>query len=931
MARYDFRATERKWQARWQERQTYKTPIDDRTKPKFYVLDMFPYPSGAGLHVGHPLGYIASDIMARYKRLTGHNVIHPMGFDAFGLPAENYAIQTGTHPAITTEVNIKRFKEQLNMLGMSYDPELEFRTCDPSYYKWTQWIFLQLFNSWYDKTADKAQPIETLEAHFAQHGSSGVAAACANHEPFTAADWNGWDKAARQAMLLNYRLAYQSYTMVNWCPALGTVLANEEMKDGVSERGGHPIERKPMRQWSLRITAYAERLLRDLDTLDWNPAVVEMQRNWIGKSTGATVYFPLQTGSEPLEVFTTRPDTLFGVTFMVIAPEHSRVDEFTTPDQAAAVGAYVQQTASRSERERQADVKRVSGVFTGSYALHPITQQPIPIWIGEYVLAGYGTGAIMAVPAHDSRDYAFARHFNLPITQVVAGGDISKEAHEAKEGTLIDSEFLNGLQVPEAIARCIQELEARKQGRGKTQYKLRDAIFSRQRYWGEPFPIVYEGDTAYALPETELPVTLPNVESYKPTGTGASPLAAVTDWVNLPDGRTRETDTMPGWAGSSWYFLRYISPKNDGQFVDGQDENYWMPVDLYIGGTEHAVGHLLYARFWTQFLYDRGFVQHREPFKRLVNQGMILGRSSLAYRRKDGNVFVSKGLVQNPDEFIPVHVNVAWVKDEALDLEAFRAGNPDARTAQFELEDDKDGNPVFRCGDLVEKMSKSFQNVVVPDVLCEQYGADTFRMYEMFLGPLEMSKPWNTNGITGVFNFVNKAYALFYNDANQWRVVADEPTRDELKALHRTIKRVTDDIERLSFNTCISHFMILVNDLTKYQCHKASILKPFVVLLAPFAPHLAEELWEALGETGSVCDATYPTHDPAYLEDDSIEYPVSINGKTRFKLVLPADLAVQQIEAEVLASADAAKYIDGKEVSKVVVVPKKIINLVIKG
>ena len=935
---YSPQAFEAGWQQRWQAERTFAAErVSD--KPKYYVLDMFPYPSGAGLHVGHPLGYIASDILAKYKRLKGFNVLHPMGFDAFGLPAEQYAIQTGQHPAVTTEQNTSTFRRQLDAIGLTYDPDAWTQTSDPEFYRWTQWMFLQLFDSWYNTTSDRAEPLDALLALLEQHGTDPrqvPAAVDADYAQqltrahLSAQQWRALPHAQQQHLLLNYRLAYLRVDMVNWCPALGTVLSNDEVKDGLSERGGHPVERRPMRQWSLRLTAYADRLLRGLDTLDWPASVVDMQRNWIGRSAGASIRFQGQAPSGPfeVEVFTTRPDTVFGCTFVVIAPEHELVARIVPAARQADVMAYVEHAKNRSERDRQADVKHLSGVDTGARVRHPFTGAELPVWVADYVLAGYGTGAIMAVPGHDERDWRFAQHFDLPIAEVVQGGDVAREAYAAKEGQLVNSDFLNGLSVPQAIARAIAELEARGLGQGRTTFRLRDAIFARQRYWGEPIPIAYRADASGELPEPlderALPLTLPQVERYTPTGTGDSPLAAVSDWVNLPDGRRRETNTMPGWAGSSWYFLRYLSPRDADHFASPGLAERWMPVDFYIGGAEHAVGHLLYARFWNLFLYDRGWSPVPEPFLRLVNQGMIQGRSNFVYKRKDADVFTSKGLIQNLDDYIALHVDVNIVKDDVLDLEAYRAWRPEFAQATFELEGGR-----YVCGWEVEKMSKSRYNVVSPDTLCQQYGADTFRLYEMFLGPLEQSKPWNTNGITGVFSFLKKLWRLFYDEQGVSLVTDTAPSPEALKALHQTIKKADEDSERLSFNTSVPQFMICVNRLGELGCHSRAVLEPLLIVLAPFAPHLAEQLWQDLGHTSSIFTQAYPQWDAAHLVETAFEYPVSVNGKLRAKALLALDLPPAEIERAVLALDELQKYLEGKPPKKVVVVPGKIVNVVV--
>ena len=916
---YDFRAIEQKWQRRWAERKTYKVEVD-KYRPKYYVLDMFPYPSGAGLHVGHPLGYIASDIYSRYKRLKGFNFLHPMGYDAFGLPAEQYAIQTGQHPAVTTEKNINRYREQLDKIGFSFDWSREVRTCDPKYYKWTQWAFLKMFDSYYNNACQKARPIAELVAAFEQNGTQGVDAACTHELSFTAEEWKAMSEAEKEATLQNYRLAFRADTLVNWCPGLGTVLANDEVKDGLSVRGGFPVEQKQMKQWQLRVTAYAQRMLDGLDQLEWSDSLKEIQRNWIGRSEGAQLFFGLKGTDEKLEVFTTRPDTIFGVTFMVLAPEHELVEQLTTPEYKEAVEAYLAETKKRSERERMADTKRVSGQFTGAYAINPFNGKEIPIYISDYVLAGYGTGAIMAVPAHDSRDYAFARHFGLPLIPVVEGGDLEKESYDAKEGRLINSEFLNGLDVKEAIVTMFAEIEKRGFGKKKINYRLRDAIFSRQRYWGEPFPIYYKDNIAYPLPEDKLPLELPPIENFGPTADGEPPLAHAVNW-QTEEGYPLELSTMPGFAGSSAYYLRYMDPHNDDALVSREADEYWRNVDLYVGGIEHATGHLMYSRFWNMFLYDLGYVCESEPFKKLVNQGMIQGRSNFVYRVVGTNKFVSLGL-KNQYETQEIHVDVNIVRNDLLDLDAFRAWRPEFADAEFILEDGK-----YVCGWAIEKMSKSMFNVVNPDNIVEDYGADTLRMYEMFLGPLEQSKPWDTNGIDGVHKFLRRFWRLFYNREGAFVVSDEAPTAAELKSLHKTIKKVGEDIENFSFNTSVSAFMICVNELG--GCNKRAILEPLVVLIAPFAPHIAEELWESLGHTTSVCDASFPEYDEKYLVEESIEYPISFNGKMRYKKVLPAGLTPKQVEEAVVSDPAAAKYLDGKTPKKVIVVPGKIVNVVI--
>lgn len=918
---YNFRSIEKKWQDYWRENKTYKTEID-LGKPKYYVLDMFPYPSGAGLHVGHPLGYIASDIYSRYKKQKGFNVLHPMGYDAYGLPAEQYAIQTGQHPAITTEKNIARYREQLDKIGFSFDWDREVRTCEPSYYKWTQWTFIQLFEHYFDIKQDKARPIKELEDAFARSGNIGIEAACDEIPEFTAVEWLKMNEGEKQDVLMKYRLAYLSDTMVNWCPQLGTVLANDEVKEGLSVRGGYPVERKTMKQWSLRITAYAERLLQGLDTIDWSESLKEIQKNWIGRSEGATIFFPIQDHDLTLEVFTTRPDTIFGSTFMVIAPEHEWVDKITTEEYSVAVDEYVEKASKRSERERMTEVKTVSGQFTGAYCVHPFSGDLIPVYIADYVLAGYGTGAIMAVPAHDSRDYAFAKHFDLPIVEVVSGGNIEEESYDGKEGILVNSDFINGMDVKSAIATVIQRLEAKGIGEMKVNYRLRDAIFSRQRYWGEPFPVYYKEGVPYMLDENNLPLELPEVDKYLPTETGEPPLARAKGW-ETSEGHPLETNTMPGFAGSSAYYIRYMDPNNNSALVSRQAIEYWQDVDLYIGGAEHATGHLIYARFWNKFLYDIGVSIKEEPFKKLINQGMIQGRSNFVYRVKGTKQFVSYNL-RKQYEVTPIHVDVNIVHNDVLDLEAFKNWNPEFKDAEFILEDGK-----YICGWEVEKMSKSFHNVVNPDDLIERYGADTLRLYEMFLGPLEQAKPWDTNGIEGVFRFIRKFWRLYHDRNNEFEVTDEKATAAELKVLHKTIKKVSEDIERFSFNTAVSSFMICVNELTDLKCNKREILSPLAVLVSSFAPHMAEELWALLGNKESVVHAQFPQWNPEFIAEDMVLYPVSFNGKTRFKVELPAGSTPQEVEDAILQMEEAQKWLQGKAPRKVIVVPGKIVNVVI--
>lgn len=919
---YNFRETEKKWQRYWAENKTFKAEID-HNKPKYYVLDMFPYPSGAGLHVGHPLGYIASDIYSRYKRQKGFNVLHPMGYDAYGLPAEQYAIQTGQHPEKTTTDNIRRYRSQMDKIGFSFDWDREVKTCDPFYYKWTQWTFIQLFNSWYNKKSDKAESIKILIKEFERSGNINIEASCDETLLFNGEGWKEMSEKQQQEILMNYRLAYLSYTTVNWCSDLGTVLANDEVKEGFSVRGSYPVERKLMRQWSLRITAYAQRLLDGLGTIDWSDALKEIQRNWIGRSDGAEINFPLENyPDESIEVFTTRPDTIFGATYMVLAPEHELVDKITTPENQKKVSEYVTAAKNRSERERMAEVKTISGVFTGSYAINPVSMEKIPVWVADYVLYGYGTGAIMAVPAHDSRDYTFAKYFKLMIREVVSGGDISETSYDAMEGTLINSGFINGLSVEDAIEAVIKRIEELGIGSRQVNYRLRDAIFSRQRYWGEPFPVYYIDDMPYVLDESELPLELPEVDSYLPTSTGQPPLARAKNW-KTKDGYPLETNTMPGFAGSSGYYLRYMDPWNDSQYFSKEANEYWRNVDLYIGGSEHATGHLIYARFWNKFLFDMGLCCEDEPFKKLINQGMIQGRSNIAYLVKGKNEFVSLNLKDNYDT-IPIHLDINIVDNDVLDIEAFKKWQPEYKNASFLLEDGK-----YICGYEIEKMSKSFHNVQNPDELIEKYGADTLRLYEMFLGPLEQSKPWDTHGIEGVFRFIKKLWRLYHDANNKFYVTDEKPNNTELKILHKTIKKVSEDIERFSFNTVVSALMICVNELTELKCNKRTILTDLVLLVSSYAPHIAEELWHLLGKKESLTYTPFPLLKEDYIKEDTFTYPVSFNGKMRFKIELDVELSKEEIEKAVLQAQEAQKWIEGKEIRKIIVVPKKIINVVV--
>lgn len=1043
---YNFNEVEKKWQQYWRDNKIYKVDID-HSKPKFYVLDMFPYPSGAGLHVGHPLGYIASDIYARYKRLKGFNVLHPMGYDAYGLPAEQYAIQTGTHPAVTTEKNINRYREQMDKIGFCYDWDREVRTSDPQYYKWTQWTFIQLFNSYYCNQAKQARPISELVEAFAANGTEGLDVAESKPLSFNASEWKAMSEKEQQEVLMNYRLAYQAEALVNWCPELGTVLANDEVVDGLSVRGGFPVVRKSMKQWLLRITAYAERLLTGLDTVEWSESVKEVQRNWVGKSMGASVIFKVDGTDIDLEVFTTRADTLFGTTFMVLAPEHELVSAITTDEQRTEVEEYITRTKNRSERERMAEVRKVSGAFTGAYGINPITGAKLPIWIADYVLMGYGTGAIMAVPGHDSRDFAFARHFNLPIIQVVkkSGTESTdpatwEESFDAKDGELVNSGFLDGLTVKKAIERMIRELEKSGVGTGKTNYRLRDAIFSRQRYWGEPFPIYYKDGMPYAMDESKLPLELPSIDEYKPTETGEPPLARAKNWVT-EEGYPIETNTMPGFAGSSGYYLRYEDPKNENEYFSREANDYWQNVDLYIGGAEHATGHLIYSRFWCKFLFDIGLSCKEEPFQRMINQGMIQGRSSFAYRVnmekmceytvwnhikekkmgveftkdfKDGRrrfdffcpekgilieinrignlekvvepwkeyakekgyklllisladvvrdtvkgtnkveqkikdliagkdvptfeegkalpsfpLFISKNIKDREYFSDPIHVDISMVRNDILDIDAFCEWRDDLKESLFLFEKDKDGNNIYVCGSEVEKMSKSKYNVQNPDDLVEKYGADTLRLYEMFLGPLEQSKPWDVQGIEGTYRFVRKFWRLFHNENNEFHVSNEPATAPELKSLHTLIKKEQDGIESISFNTVVSAFMICVNELNDLKCNKREVLEPLTILISPYAPHIAEELWHLFGHDTSVVNASYPVYDENKTVENSFNYPISFNGKMRFNMELPINMSAEEVQAAVLAAPESAKWIEGKPIRKVIFVPKKIVNIVI--
>ena len=922
---YRHKEIEQRWQQYWKDHKTYRAEID-QSRPKYYVLDMFPYPSGAGLHVGHPLGYIASDIFARYKRLRGFNVLHPMGYDAYGLPAEQYAIQTGQHPEVTTRQNIARYRQQLDRIGFCFDWDREVRTCDPGYYKWTQWAFIEMFNHYYDTALDKAMPISDLVKHFEEKGTEGVHAAASCELHFTAEEWRAMDAKAKSDTLMNYRIAYLGNTMVNWCPKLGTVLANDEVSEGLSIRGGYPVEQKVMYQWCLRVSAYAPRLLDDLEGLAWSDSIKETQRNWIGRSEGAEMQFRIKDSDVEMTIFTTRADTVFGVTFMVLAPESKYVDMITTEEQREAVKAYRDEIKHKTERERMID-KKVSGVFTGAYAVNPLSGKEIPVYVSDYVLAGYGTGAIMAVPAHDSRDYAFARHFDLPIIPLIEGADVSEESFDAKEGRMINSEGpklnLNGMEVRDAIAATKRFIEQEGIGKVKVNYRLRDAIFSRQRYWGEPFPVYYKDGIPCMLPVDKLPLLLPEIDKYLPTESGESPLGRAKDW-KTEEGYPLELNTMPGFAGSSAYYLRYMDPHNPEALVSPEANGYWRNVDLYVGGTEHATGHLIYSRFWNKFLYDLGKVCEKEPFAKLINQGMIQGRSNFVYRIKDTNTFVSAGLKKDYD-VTPIHVDVNIVSNDVLDTEAFRRWRPEYADAEFILEDGK-----YVCGWAVEKMSKSMFNVVNPDDIVERYGADTLRLYEMFLGPVEQSKPWDTNGIDGVNRFIKKLWNLYYK-GDTLLVDDSKPSAEALKSIHKLIKKVTGDIEAFSYNTSVSAFMICVNELTALKCHSREVLEPLAVVLAPFAPHVSEELWHnALGHDTTVCDARWPEWNEEYLRESSVNYAVSFNGKARFNISVPADMSKEEVEKTALGNEQAAKWLDGKTIVKVIVVPGKIVNVVVK-
>lgn len=927
MAEYNFREIEKKWQAYWAHNETFKVGVDS-SKPKFYSLDMFPYPSGAGLHVGHPLGYIASDVISRYKRIKGYNVLHPMGFDAFGLPAEQYAIQTGQHPAITTEQNIKRYKEQLKNIGFSFDWSKEVQTCDKDYYKWTQWIFMQLFDSWYNYDSNKAEPIDALITIFEKYGNNSVSAECDEDAPsFTAEEWNSYSDKEQQLMLLKYRITYLAETTVNWCPELGTVLSNDEVKDGFSERGGYPVVRKNMQQWSMRITAYAERLLEGLDRIDWPEPLKEMQRNWIGKSVGAEVTFTVEDKQVDISVFTTRVDTIYGVTYLAVAPESDFVAQLVTDDRREDVDKYVEVAKNRSERDRMSDVKHISGEFTGSYATHPFTGEQVAVWVADYVLAGYGTGAVMAVPSGDQRDYDFAKHFDLPIVPIYDTQNIEEEADPTKEGKLVNSGIINGLRYNEGTKKAIEFAEEKGIGSSKINYRIRDAIFARQRYWGEPVPVYFKEGVPHLVDEKDLPIVLPEVNKYLPTEDGDPPLGRAKGFTYTPEGSNEsyplELSTMPGWAGSSWYWFRYMDAANEKAFVSKEAQEYWQAVDLYIGGSEHATGHLLYSRFWCKFLYDLGLVKEDEPFKKLINQGMIQGRSSIAYRVNGTNKFVSYGLRKDYD-CAKLHVDVNIVYNDELDVEAFKNWRPDLKDAEFILEDGK-----YICGHEVEKMSKRLHNVVNPDDIVERYGADTLRLYEMFLGPLEQFKPWNTNGIDGVYKFLRKLWNLYHNENFEFAVSNEPATKEELKSLHKALKKFEEDIDRHAFNTPVSTFMICVNELAALKCSKREILEPLAVAVSPYAPHIAEELWQLLGHTNGISTASYPTVNEEFLKEDDHEYPISINGKMRAKMKFALNMPKEDIEKQVLASDIVQKWTEGKPPKKVIIVPKKIVNIVV--
>jgi leucyl-tRNA synthetase len=922
---YNFREIENKWRRFWADNKTFKV-TEDLSKPKYYVLDMFPYPSGAGLHVGHPLGYIASDIYARYKRLQGFNVLHPMGYDSFGLPAEQYAIQTGQHPAITTEENIARYRDQLDKIGFSFDWDREVRTSSPEYYKWTQWIFKQLFDCYYDNNTNKAERISKLEAEFKANGNAKVNACSDCETIFSAEQWNQFDEKQKEELLQEYRLAYLADSWVNWCSALGTVLANDEIVNGVSERGGHPVEQKLMRQWSMRIKAYAERLLTGLETVDWTDSIKDQQRNWIGKSIGCSIEFQIENSESKIEVFTTRPDTIFGVSFMVLAPEHDLVDQITTPEFAAQIAEYKKSASLKSARDREADVKNITGQNTGAFAIHPFTGEKIQIWIGDYVLVSYGTGAVMSVPCGDQRDFDFAKHFGIEIKNIFENVDISEAAYTEKAGKIANSDFLNGLEVKAAMKKAIEAIEGKGLGTGKTNYRLRDAVFSRQRYWGEPFPIFYKDGLPYLVDDKNLPITLPEVDKYLPTEDGEPPLARAekSAWNHF-EGEHMEFNTMPGWAGSSWYFLRYMDSQNENEFVSREKADYWKQVDLYIGGSEHATGHLLYARFWTKFLCDQEYISFDEPFYKMINQGMILGRSSFVYRVKDSNKFITSSK-KDQYQVSAIHADISLIDNDKLDISAFKAWRPEFANAEFILEDDG----TYICGSEVEKMSKSKYNVQTPDELVEKFGADTLRMYEMFLGPLEQSKPWDTKGINGVHNFLRKLWRLFHNEEGNVAVSDAQPSKESLKTLHRTIKKMTDDLDRYSFNTGVSNFMICVNELTDQKCNNKQILQDVIIMLSPYAPHICEELWVKLGNhAGEINFANFPIFDEGILVEANIAYPISFNGKMRLKIELPTAFTAKEVEEAVLANADAQKWLEGNTPKKVIVVPGKIVNIVL--